>query len=826
MRKLFIITMLLVIGCVTYAQNQEDFSLRLTSKNRILDRMDENWTTWGCAPIYGEGDSVHVFFATWQNYGTWNKVDWLKTGAIVHAVAATPEGPYTVRETVVDGRGEGYWDATGIINPMVYKFDDKYVLVYTGIDYDKYSSIRGQAIGMKTATSLNGPWTDVHANAPVLSPGDFDTEWDGRGINNPTLVRTPEGKFHLYYKGIPHQTVFPGTNRRIGLAIADNVEGPYVKYEGNPVIDYSPKNFEDPTVWYEDGKFKMLMHDLNILEKGAGIYTESTDGKNWSEFTKGYPSALTAFGVSQRLETPIILLKDGKPDYLFNNRGGSADDKVFSGFVWKINDEPIVKPTISYVATTGDDATGDGSIETPYATLKKAYGLASDGDTIIVAEGVYTKTTSGDLLNISKSILIQGAGAGMTIFENSTDPVSAENKSLGRFAMMSTSGKTLTIEDISIRHCGYYGSSNGGGMINVIVSSGTPGVFTARRCNFIGGMARYGGVIQVASKANNLAVFEDCYFSENYAMPSISNGVYSQPTIYGGGALQVGAYGSVVVRNCVFYNNGTLDNPENTEIAGSSVRGNTINFMSVGTESYATITSSTFIDNGTNGVTPMTLTPAIINSTVQPFKFINNIVVDNTETANAAAVDFAITTENVSQYNDVRNNLFTYVSLASDISLDVSNAANVSYTKASSEVALDGGTVPNVLVNNTGVNYLKASGTKILNQGIIDEDVPSEDMNGVMRTSTPDLGAVQIDQLASILGSTATTKIELFVQDKTVRFMTDELLFVTLYSLTGKKVLTMQTSIGINSLGVANFGVYLVHLVGDSVNETHKVIIS
>lgn len=51
------------------------------------------------------------------------------------------------------------------------------------------------------------------------------------------------------------------TKRRIGLAIADKLEESYVKYEGNPVYNPSPKNCEDPYVWREDGKYKIPMAD-------------------------------------------------------------------------------------------------------------------------------------------------------------------------------------------------------------------------------------------------------------------------------------------------------------------------------------------------------------------------------------------------------------------------------------------------------------------------------------------------------------------------------------------------------------------------------------
>lgn len=50
-----------------------------------------------------------------------------------------------------------------------------------------------------------------------------------------------------------------------------------------------------------------------------------------------------------------------------------------------------------YVATTGNDDTGDGSISTPYATFTHAYSVASNGDTISVGDGTYTLTENFNL---------------------------------------------------------------------------------------------------------------------------------------------------------------------------------------------------------------------------------------------------------------------------------------------------------------------------------------------------------------------------------------------------------------------------------------------
>lgn len=75
-------------------------------------------------------------------------------------------------------------------------------------------------------------------------------------------------------------------------------------------------------------------------------------------------------------------------------------------------------PQIIHVAEGADSAVADGSAEHPFAHLQEAFDLAAPGDTIQVAEGVYTEpavlTRSG---TESAPILIQGAGETRTLVD-------------------------------------------------------------------------------------------------------------------------------------------------------------------------------------------------------------------------------------------------------------------------------------------------------------------------------------------------------------------------------------------------------------------------
>ncbi|MFV1965578.1 MAG: glycoside hydrolase family protein [Pirellulaceae bacterium] len=324
-----------------------DFSTRLVPRNRILNRMDEGYHVWGCAAIYSPDGRVHVFFAQWRHGGDWKfrpDYAWKLTGSIGHAVADQPEGPYAVLDVALRPRGGDYWDGTGLINPQIYRVGDRYALYFTGINYRQHPQRQG--VGLAVSQSLDGPWVRISDRSPIIGVSNAEDAFDSLLCNNPAMVRHPDGRFLLYYKGrnrhaeqkLRDDRVKKVVVRRIGLALADRLEGPYVKYDANPVLDYGPqgKDFEDPYVWRESEMFHLLLHDMNVFEHGGGLYLTSYDGIRWSEPAKGYPSTRSQFGVVQRLETPILLMKDGRPDYLFNNRGGSTGEPIFSGFVWKV----------------------------------------------------------------------------------------------------------------------------------------------------------------------------------------------------------------------------------------------------------------------------------------------------------------------------------------------------------------------------------------------------------------------------------------------------------------------------------------------------------
>lgn len=320
-----------------------DFAKRLKPLGRALEMKD--YYVWGNSPIRGDDGNIHVFFSRWKkNKGMGG---WLNGSEICRAVGQEPEGPFEYVETVLTPR-KGYFDSTTCHNPTIKKVDGKYCLFYIGCSNGKTGTNR---IGVAFAQSLEGPWRKP--DMPLINPGPQGA-WDDHNTCNPTFTKHPNGQYWLYYKSWnadDYRTKTNGIrgNRKYGLATSDNLEGPYEKYVGNPVIDFSYRGgnaqIEDGYVWVKEGKFKMLARDMGYFNHTDGIILESEDGMKWGKPKIAYfdtchyhikqppaPSYLNKYG---RFERPQILFIDGKAAYLYvTTQGGKY--MTASSFIFEI----------------------------------------------------------------------------------------------------------------------------------------------------------------------------------------------------------------------------------------------------------------------------------------------------------------------------------------------------------------------------------------------------------------------------------------------------------------------------------------------------------
>ena len=206
---------------------------------------------------FGTGDPEKKVFP-------WDKTEvWYATSA---------DGYEWKEQGLAVGRGlAGNYDDRSVFTPEVLVHEGKYILVYQTVKAPYVNRVKNQ-VGMAIGDSPKGPF--VKLEEPILSPTD-DGEWlgeedtrfkvkkqgsfDSHKVHDPTLLFY-QNKFYLYYKGerMGERRTFGGREIKWGVAIADKLEGPYVKSPYNPITNSG----HELCVWpYNGGIAAMIITD-------------------------------------------------------------------------------------------------------------------------------------------------------------------------------------------------------------------------------------------------------------------------------------------------------------------------------------------------------------------------------------------------------------------------------------------------------------------------------------------------------------------------------------------------------------------------------------
>lgn len=245
----------------------------------------------------GEGETV--------GFGSENPEDKVFPWDLTEVWHASSEDGITWKEHgCAIGRGEaGSFDDRAVFTPEVLEHEGRYYLVYQTVQFP-YTNRQYEEIAIAHADSPYGPW--VKSDAPILSPSK-DGEWEGdedsrfnvksKGSFDSHKVHDPclmyfNNKFYLYYKGetMGEGMNFGGREIKHGVAIADNILGPYKKSEYNPISNSG----HEVAVWHFNGGIASLI-TTDGPEKNTIQW--APDGINFEIMShiKGAPEALGIF---------------------------------------------------------------------------------------------------------------------------------------------------------------------------------------------------------------------------------------------------------------------------------------------------------------------------------------------------------------------------------------------------------------------------------------------------------------------------------------------------------------------------------------------------
>ena len=183
----------------------------------------------------------------------------------------------------------GTWEGASVFTPNILVAEDQYWLFYTGTSrpYEKPFNPDSK-IGIAVADSPDGPWTRL-TDQPAITNGAAAEDFDSHLVDDACLI-VRDGKYWCYYKG--RQLGKAPSETQMGVAIADQPGGPYVKYADNPVIPGNhevlvwprgsgvaaligtrgPKSITRSIMYAGDGLHFSKVHDVVNVPHAAGAY--------------------------------------------------------------------------------------------------------------------------------------------------------------------------------------------------------------------------------------------------------------------------------------------------------------------------------------------------------------------------------------------------------------------------------------------------------------------------------------------------------------------------------------------------------------------------
>ena len=213
------------------------------------------------------------------------------------------------------GKGKrGTWEGESVFTPNILVAEGKYWLFYTGVSRTfKQPYNPDSKIGIAVASSPDGPWERLATN-PALSNSENLEDFDSHLVDDACLI-VRDRKYWFYYKG--RQMGKSPKETKMGVAIADQPQGPYVRHEANPVIQGNhevvvwpqgsgvaaligttgPENLTNTVQYSEDGIHFSKTHNTVNGPIAAGTYRPDA-------FTESGKGAMPAWGVEiGRLKT-------------------------------------------------------------------------------------------------------------------------------------------------------------------------------------------------------------------------------------------------------------------------------------------------------------------------------------------------------------------------------------------------------------------------------------------------------------------------------------------------------------------------------------------
>jgi hypothetical protein len=246
---------------------------------------------------------------------------------------------------------KGHWRGYCLHSATVSRIDDKWVMTFMGVAWhegEKKILPGNQANGLAIADSPDGPWRLAGNDGLILSPPADSLFWcynAWNGVNNPTLIKTQDGRYLYYFKAMKYMPGVSGPEgfrerNRMGVASSSRLEGPYYMHP-KPVTS-NKGLIEDGNVFKLDGKICLLSTVCYGDHEGGGEIYYSDNGIHFdTEPVLAYQNIrhyLTPWENPSHqwspwvLQVPRVLIgKEGVPTHLYVPCGTAPEGEKTTG---------------------------------------------------------------------------------------------------------------------------------------------------------------------------------------------------------------------------------------------------------------------------------------------------------------------------------------------------------------------------------------------------------------------------------------------------------------------------------------------------------------
>lgn len=264
----------------------------------------EGYWIWCGSVVKDEAGVYHMFASRWSNKFPFHP-SWMVASEVVRAESATVEGPYVFKEVVLPARGPQYWDGRSTHNPSIIKYGNEYILFYTGSTH---------------------PFADPADSSQLTLSSNYATI--GR------------------------------SNKRIGIAIADDVRGPWRRLD-KPILDtkagtfYSFLTSNPAPVIRKDGSVLLMFKGRGHRDQfpyqssqKLGIAYAKSIYDTFEVLNDGLPLNMSNQNIE--FEDPFLWEDDHGVHLLVKDMGSKATGEFHAGVLfhsqdgvdWKIDAEP------------------------------------------------------------------------------------------------------------------------------------------------------------------------------------------------------------------------------------------------------------------------------------------------------------------------------------------------------------------------------------------------------------------------------------------------------------------------------------------------------